>query len=102
MEQVTRLLFDYGIGFVIVGLFIYDWITNKKDIKHTLTQNEKALEEIANSTKNTAKSLELLQQSMNEQKDSLAIHDKRCEKTQFLVEKIEEVIEKLRREKNEK
>lgn len=68
MEEVTSLLFNYGIGFVIVGLFIYDWITNKKDIKKTLGQNEKALEEIANSTKNTAKSLELLQQSMSEQK----------------------------------
>lgn len=68
MEEITQLIFNYGIGFVIVGLFIYDWITNKKDIKKTLTQNEKALEEIANSTKNTAKSLELLQQSMNEQK----------------------------------
>lgn len=92
MEEITKLVFNYGIGFVIVGMFIYDWIVNKKDVKKTLNQNEKALEEIANATKNTAKSLELLQQSMNEQKDSLQLHDKKCEKTQYIVEEIKELV----------
>lgn len=41
MENIVQLVFNYGIGFVIVGLFIYDWFTNKKDIKMTLKQNEK-------------------------------------------------------------
>lgn len=43
MENIVQLVFNYGIGFVIVGLFIYDWFTNKKDIKMTLKQNEKCL-----------------------------------------------------------
>lgn len=97
MEEITKLLFNYGIGFVVVALFIYDWITNKKDIKKTLEQNERALEEISNSSKNTAKSLELLQQSMNEQKDNLLVHDKRCEKTQYIVEEIKQNLSEMRR-----
>lgn len=97
MEEMAKLLSDYGVGLIIVVLFIYDWLTNKKDIKKTLEQNEKCLEEISSSTKNTAKSLDLLQQSMNEQKDSLMIHDKRCEKTQYIVEEIKHVVDDMKR-----
>lgn len=94
MKETLELLSNYGVGLVIIMLFIYDWFTNKKDIKKTLNQNEKCLEEISISSKNTTKSLDLLQQTMNEQKDALMIHDKRCEKTQYLVEEIKNNIER--------
>lgn len=101
MENIVQLVFNYGIGFVIVGLFIYDWFTNKKDVKMTLKQNEKCLGEISVSGKNTEKSLTLLQQSMNlvqqsmdEQKEMMITHDKKTEHTQFIVEEIKNNLEK--------
>lgn len=96
MEKIVELLSNYGVGLVIVGLFIYDWLINKKEQTNILKQNEKCLEELSVSSKNTSKSLELLQQSMNDQKEALFIHDKRCEKTQYLVEEIKKKVDELK------
>jgi len=93
MEEITKLLFDYGIGFVIVGLFIYDWIANKTDIKKSLKQTEKALDEISNSSKNTTKTLEILEQNLNDQKNKLLTHDKRCEETLNVSKQIKDILE---------
>lgn len=96
MEQIVGLISTYGVSFVIVGLFLYDWITTRKDMQKTLKQNSTCLEEIKNTNKNnyetnrnTAKSLELLQSSMDTQKEFLFQHDKRCENIEKSIEKIE-------------
>lgn len=86
--EVVKLVSDYGIQFVIVILFLWDWVTNKKKISQTLDQNEKCLKEISVSSANTAKTLELLQQSMTAQSNLLNKHDRRCAKTQEIVEEI--------------
>ena len=96
MSELIDLLYNYGISFVIVLLFIYDWITNKTDIKKSLKQNEKALDEISSASKNTAKSLELLKQSMSEQKSDLLLYDKRCTKIEYVVEEIKSMIEEFK------
>ena len=73
--------------------FLYDWLTTRKDMSKTLEQNSKCLVEIQSTNKNTAKSLELLQKSMDNQSEFLQIHDKRCEDIEKNIEKIEEKME---------
>ena len=60
MENIVQMLANYGVSIVIVGLFLWDWIANKRKITETL-------EEMKISNSNTAKSLELLQKSMENQ-----------------------------------
>lgn len=95
METMLEMLGNYGVPFVIVGLFLYDWFTTRKDMQKTLEQNSRCLDEIKNTNinnaetnRNTAKSLELLQASMDTQKDFLFQHDKRCEEIEKSIEKI--------------
>ena len=89
MEEFLEMLSNFGISLVIVCLFLYDWFTTRKDMQKTLEQNSKCLTEIQNTNKNTAKSLELLQKSMDNQSDFLQTHDKRCENIEKNIEKIE-------------
>lgn len=96
MEAILELINKFGVPLVIVGLFLYDWVTTRKDMQETLKQNSMCLEEIKNTNinnaetnKNTAKSLELLQKSMDNQYEFLQVHDKRCENIEKNIEKIE-------------
>lgn len=65
MENIVQMLANYGVSIVIVGLFLWDWIANKRKITETL-------EEMKVSNANTSKSLELLQKSMESQEQTLA------------------------------
>lgn len=96
MEELMKIISEFGVPLVIVALFLYDWITTRKDMQETLKQNSMCLEEIKNTNinnaetnKNTAKSLELLQKSMDNQYEFLQVHDKRCENIEKNIEKIE-------------
>lgn len=64
MENIVQIVANYGVSIVIVGLFLWDWIANKKKITETL-------EEMKISNANTSKSLELLQKSMDNQNKTL-------------------------------
>ncbi len=64
MENIISNIANYGVSIVIVGLFLWDWIANKKKITETL-------EEMKVSNANTSKSLELLQKSMDNQNQAL-------------------------------
>lgn len=64
MDNIVQAIANYGVSVVIVGLFIWDWIANKKKITETL-------DEMKVSNANTAKSLELLQKSMDTQLETL-------------------------------
>lgn len=93
MEELVQLISTYGVSFVIVALFLWDYVINKKRlaenqdiIKNTLTAVEdttstisKCLIEMQQTNLNTAKSLELLQKQM-ENTDS----------------KVERILEKVR------
>lgn len=61
---------NYGVSIVIVGLFIWDWFSNKKDMKETLVV-------IKDTSVNISKSLDLLQKSMDKHDEKL---DKLLEK----------------------
>ena len=96
MEEFMEMLNKFGVPLIIVGLFLYDWVTTRKDMQETLKQNSMCIKEIKNTNinnaetnKNTAKSLELLQKSMDNQYEFLQVHDKRCENIEKNIEKIE-------------
>lgn len=89
MKEIGELISNYGVSIVIVILFLYDWFTTRKDMQKTLEQNSKCLVEIQNTNRNTAKSLELLQKSMDNQSEFLQVHDRRCEVIEKDIEKIE-------------
>ena len=65
MENIASLVANYGVSAIVVVLFVWDWVTNKKKITESL-------EEMKVSNTNTAKSLELLQKSMENQEQTLA------------------------------
>lgn len=82
MEEIANLIGNYGAMVIIVVLFLWDWVCNKKDIKNTLEEMKKA-------NTNTSKTLELLQKSMDNQYEFLQVHDRRCENIEKSIEKIE-------------
>lgn len=73
MENMISNIANYGVSIVIVGLFLWDWIANKKKITETL-------EEMKISNANTSKSLELLQKSMDNQNHTLEEIKEKIEK----------------------
>ena len=89
MQEIGKLINEYGVSLVIVILFLYDWLTTRRNMQKTIEQNGKCLIEIQNTNMNTAKSLELLQKSMDNQSDFLQVHDRRCEAIEKDIEKIE-------------
>lgn len=64
MENIANLVANYGVSAIVIVLFVWDWVTNKKKITETL-------EEMKVSNANTSKSLELLQKSMENQEQTL-------------------------------
>lgn len=70
MAELLQLISDYGVQLIIIALFIWDWVENKKSIRDSLEENAKA-------NANISKSLELLQKSMEQTENKLEEHDKR-------------------------
>ena len=78
MEELVKLVSTYGVSFVIVAIFLWDYIVNKKRlaenqeiikdtlaaVKDTDTTVANCLKEMQQQNLNTAKSLELLQRQM--------------------------------------
>lgn len=64
MEDIVRLVANYGVSIVIVALFLWDWFTNKKEMKDTL-------DVIKDTSINISKSLDLLQKSMDRHDEKL-------------------------------
>ena len=74
MEEFLNMISNFGLTIVIAGLFIWDWVTNKKEIKKTLEAIESSETTIANcliemksSNANISKSLDILQKSLDNQ-----------------------------------
>ena len=78
MEEIIQMVSNYGTSIIIVGIFLWDYVANKKDMKKTLDTvrdtNEtisKCLIEMKQQNNNTAKSLELLQKSMDNTEEKI-------------------------------
>ena len=70
MAELLQLISDYGVQLIIIALFVWDWLENKKSIRNSLEENSKA-------NSNISKSLELLQKNMENTESKLDEHDKR-------------------------
>lgn len=64
MEEFVKIIANYGVSIVIVTLFLWDWFTNKKEMKSTL-------DVIKDTSINISKSLDLLQKSMDRHDEKL-------------------------------
>lgn len=78
MEEILKGIGNYGVSFIIVAIFLWEYATNRKKeienqevIKSTLETVErstvtisKCLTEMQQTNVNTAKSLEILQKQM--------------------------------------
>lgn len=64
MEEFVKIVANYGVSIVIVALFLWDWFTNKKEMKDTL-------DVIKDTSINISKSLDLLQKSMDRHDEKL-------------------------------
>lgn len=78
MEEMANLLVNNGTAVVIVLLFIWDWVANKKQVTETLkaisetSKNiEECLKNLEQNNENISKSLDLLQQSMDSQETKI-------------------------------
>ena len=79
MEEIMKLMGTYGVSFLIVGIFLWDYVVNKnkleenqemikatlKTVENTTVTISKCLIEMQQTNLNTAKSLELLQKQMD-------------------------------------
>lgn len=61
MEEVLKSIVDYGVSIIIVALFLWDWVTNKKSYTETLNQIKESNKNIAESNMNISKSLDIIQ-----------------------------------------
>ena len=78
MEEIINLITNYGVSIIIVALFIWDWVSNKKDTKKTLNAIQSSNENIASclnemkqSNNNISKSLDLLQKTLDNQTEKI-------------------------------
>lgn len=74
MQEIISIVTNYGISMVIVCLFIWDWITNRKVVTDTLKEMaatnaniEKCLVNMEQHNENVSKSLDLLNKAMESQ-----------------------------------
>lgn len=74
MEELVQMIANYGVTIVIVVIFLWDYIANKKEMKQALETMKdtnlnisSCLEEMKTSNRNMEKSLDLLQKSMDNQ-----------------------------------
>lgn len=64
MEEFIQIVANYGLSIALSALFIWDWFSNKKDVKDTLVV-------IKDTSVNISKSLDLLQKSMDRHDEKL-------------------------------
>ena len=78
MEEIVGLIFNYGGTIVLAGLFIYVFLTDRKDKKEEKNNNTQVLKELSNSNQNIAESLNLLKTSIDTNTAEYRQHDERA------------------------
>ena len=58
MEEIFNLIANYGVSIIIVGLFLWDWFSNKKEMKETLQVIKETSLSISKSLKKKKKSMD--------------------------------------------
>lgn len=80
MDQTLKAISEYGLLVVIAGLFIWDWITNKRQNTETLKELKDSNKNIATSSNNIAKSLEIILNNQTNEENKLANIENKIDK----------------------
>lgn len=78
MGETLDLVARYGGLVVLAGLFILQWMEDRKNYKEEKANNSQILKELAASNKNIAESLNLLKTSMDNTNIEFRQHDERA------------------------
>ena len=78
MEEILEMVTKFGGLVILAGLFIWQWLEDKKTNKEEKENNQKILKELANSNNNIAESLNLLKMSIDIQSNDFKQHDERA------------------------
>ena len=78
MEEIVKLIFNYGGTVVLAALFVYLFITDRKELKEEKANNTKVLKELSTSNNNIAESLNLLKTSIDINTTEYRQHDERA------------------------
>lgn len=78
MEELIKMVDNYGVSIIIVVLFLWDWVSNKKIVSETLvaiketnSNIEGCLERIEQNNANISKMLDLLQRTLEHQDEKI-------------------------------
>lgn len=88
IQSVTKLVVDYGLLTIISAIFIWDWVANKKQNTETLKELKDSNKNIAVSSENIAKSLDIILNNQITEKSKLTNIENKIDKT------YEEIIKK--------
>ncbi len=88
IQSITKLVVDYGLLTIISAIFIWDWVANKKQNTETLKELKDSNKNIAVSSENIAKSLDIILNNQITEENKLTNIENKIDKT------YEEVIKK--------
>lgn len=88
IQSVTKLVVDYGLLTIISAIFIWDWVANKKQNTETLKELKDSNKNIAVSSENIAKSLDIILNNQITEGNKLTNIENKIDKT------YEEIIKK--------
>ena len=98
MKEIVEIIFNYGGTLVLAALFVYMFLTDRKDLKEEKKNNTQVLKELSASNNNIAESLNLLKTSIELNTDEYKQHDERAIKgfntMEMKLTKIEEKLNK--------
>ena len=78
MKEIVEIIFNYGGTLVLAALFVYMFLTDRKDLKEEKKNNTQVLKELSASNNNIAESLNLLKTSIELNTDEYRQHDERA------------------------
>lgn len=78
MEDIAKVLFQYGGTVVMAVLFIWLFFQDRKDLASEKEKNTNVLQELSKSNNNIAESLNLLKTSMDNTNQEFKQHDERA------------------------
>ena len=78
MKEIVEIIFNYGGTLVLAALFVYMFLTDRKELKEEKKNNSQILKELSASNNNIAESLNLLKTSIEINTDEYKQHDERA------------------------
>ena len=78
MEEIAKLIFQYGGTVIMAVLFVWLFFQERKDLEKERENNNSVLQELSKSNNNIAESLNLLKTSMDNTNSEFKQHDERA------------------------